>query len=791
MGNRLREMFRMTDRPADEFLPYRGHVTDEIVLLEDGTHIGVLRLEGKPLTLLDDIPRYAERRRRHAAMRGLTDTNITVVEHHICHDRVEPFQLGEFRSAFSREFAEKYISGIQKDMKSRDWFITVMVHPRMLDGLANRMFGKQAEADDALILQVESRMRTLRAMLREYAPQRLGVRVENGLVYSEIGEAIRMVLYGRWQPVPMTRGKLAAQIYTDRVVCGMRGFEVAKPGRSSWGVMLGFREYPEIVPPRIMDAVLSSKHRLVMTNSFRFRTASASSDRMALRQRRMTNAGDRAHSLREGLDDAIDDVQSGREIMGDHQWSLAVHADSLEELATAADSIKNLLSNHLALSQEEMGCFPAYWSQVPGCSEATKARHGDVKLMNFCSFSPLVGFPKGDQEPHWDRPTTRFITSGNTAVDYSPHARRVGNTILMGGTGFGKTTTIGGFDIMLEQNLVPRNGLSIIFDKDASNELSVLARGGYYAKIRKGQDSGMAPLKAISDTPEARAFMEEFTVGLIMADGKGEPPGDQLDRIKDAIEFSLRLPAEMRSLLGLRQFLDHGDDSTGARLERWCRGGPYGWAFDGQKDVIKLDKSVVGIDNTELLTDDMYVIRQPAAAYQFFRVREKVGRGVRAACYVDEGASYLPDARFAAGFDAFSRELRKGNGMLWFAAHHPADLFNHPAGKTLLALSPRKFLFPNPEANENDYRTMLKCSPAEIEAVMTGMLSMGEGTFLVKTATGSFVARTPIHDPEFIAVLSSDPLRAELWHTIGRELDTEDPDLIWSVYRTRHKEAKQ
>jgi type IV secretion system protein VirB4 len=784
-------MFRLTDKPADEFLPYRGHVTDDIVLLEDGTHLGVVRLDGKPLTLLDDIPRYAARRSRHAAMRGLTDTNISVVEHHICHDKVEPFQLGEFRSKFSREFAEKYISGIQKDMKSRDWFITVMAHPRMLDGLANRFFGAEAKADEALILQIETRMRTLKAMLREYAPQRLGIRAENGVVYSEIGEAIRMVLYGRWQPVPMTRGKLAGSIYTDRIVCGMRGFEVVKPGKSSWGVMLGFREYPEIAPPRLMDAILASKHRLVMTNSFRFRTASAASDRMALKQRRMSNAGSGTHSLSEGLDEAIDDVRSGREIMGDHQWSLAVHADSLEDLATATDEIKSLLSRSVALSQEELGCFPAYWSQVPGCSEATKGRHGDVKLMNFCSFSPLVGFPKGDREPHWGRPATRFVTSGNTAVDYSPHSRRVGNTILMGGTGYGKTTTIGGFDIMLEQNLVPRNGLSIIFDKDASNELSVLARGGYYAKIRKGQDSGMAPIKAISDTPEARAFMEEFTVGLIMADGKGEPPGDQLDRIKDGIEFNLRLPAEMRSLLGLRQFLDHGDDSTGARLERWCRGGPYGWAFDGEKDVIKLEKSVVGIDNTELLTDDMYVIRQPAAAYQFFRVREKVGRGVRAACYVDEGASYLPDARFSAGFDAFSRELRKGNGMLWFAAHHPADLFNHPAGKTLLALSPRKFLFPNPEANEDDYRTMLKCSPAEIEAVMTGMLSMGEGTFMVKTSTGSFIARTPIKDPEFIAVLSSDPLRAELWHRIGRELGTEDPDLIWSVYRTRHEEAKQ
>ena len=55
-----------------------------------------------------------------------------------------------------------------------------------------------------------------------------------------------------------------------------------------------------------------------------------------------------------------------------------------------------------------------------------------------------------------------------------------------------------------------RGGMSVILDKDASNELSVLARGGYYVKIRKGRDSGMAPLKAVSNTPEARAWLEEF-----------------------------------------------------------------------------------------------------------------------------------------------------------------------------------------------------------------------------------------------------------------------------------------
>src|SRR5690242_3164004 len=66
----------LTDKPADEYLPWRGHVTDHIVLLADGTHVSVLRLDGKPLSLLDEPARYAERRRRHAVLRSLADTNV-------------------------------------------------------------------------------------------------------------------------------------------------------------------------------------------------------------------------------------------------------------------------------------------------------------------------------------------------------------------------------------------------------------------------------------------------------------------------------------------------------------------------------------------------------------------------------------------------------------------------------------------------------------------------------------------------------------------------------------------
>ena len=239
--------------------------------------------------------------------------------------------------------------------------------------------------------------------------------------------------------------------------------------------------------------------------------------------------------------------------------------------------------------------------------------------------------------------------------------------------------------------------MSIILDKDGSNELSVLARGGYYVRIRRGQDSGMAPLKALPDTEEARSWLEEFVKGLIMADGKGEPPADQIERIRYAIVFMMRRPPNCARSAACAS---SSTTATTARAPVWSGGAGAARSAGrsmASEDLIRLDAGVVGIDNTEILPDDMITVRAPAAAYQLFRIREKVGRGVRAAVYVDE-AAVLPARRSVCRRvrRLLSRELRKGNGLLWMMIHHPQDFSNHPVGKAMLANCPTKLLFPNP-----------------------------------------------------------------------------------------------
>ena len=98
------------DVPADEFLPLLWHVTDHVVQHADGSLGTTFRLPGRPLGLTDLDGRYAARRQRHAAYRALFDTNVTIYEHHVCHDVVLPFAPGATRSAYARELLEHFAS---------------------------------------------------------------------------------------------------------------------------------------------------------------------------------------------------------------------------------------------------------------------------------------------------------------------------------------------------------------------------------------------------------------------------------------------------------------------------------------------------------------------------------------------------------------------------------------------------------------------------------------------------------------------------------------------------------
>ena len=134
------------------------------------------------------------------------------------------------------------------------------------------------------------------------------------------------------------------------------------------------------------------------------------------------------------------------------------------------------------------------------------------------------------------------------------------------GTERGKTTLL---LFLLAQ--AEKLGVTVVFfDKDRGGEILSRALGGTYLVLPSGQPTGMAPLRALSDTPEDRDFLIGWVTHLLRAGGYSVLPDDSR-RIAQGVRTLLRLPPQHRSLSELRSFLGQQNVAgAGAHLERWC-----------------------------------------------------------------------------------------------------------------------------------------------------------------------------------------------------------------------------
>jgi type IV secretion system protein VirB4 len=624
-------------------------------------------------------------------------------------------------------------------------------------------------------------------------PVRLGLREAGGVLFSEIAEALRLFLTAHVLPVPMVSGSLGGSIYTDRVICGRRGFEVRSPGRPSFGSMLGFKEYPDRTRPGMLNDLLAAECRVVLTNSFRFHSRAAATGSLARKQAQMANAGDRALSQMEALHEAMDDVASNQATMGSHHVSVALHADSLPELERRTGEIRASLTNAgVSVAVEDLGTEAAYWAQLPG-NAAWRTRPGDISSRNFVGFSSLDGYPQGGPSPEWGAPLLRLLTSAETGFDLSLHVGGLPHLAIFGPSGSGKTVFLGMLVAALER-VTGSGGTVVLFDKDNANEILVRALGGRYLTLRAGEPSGLAPLRALPNTPEARVWLLRFVVGLIRADDGPQPDAVELRRLAKAIAFQMRMPPALRSIAGLCAWLvGEGNASAGKRLERWGRDGDLGWAFDGEIDAFDPDAGLVGVDVSALLEDE--AVRGPAAAYLLHRVRAVID-GRRFVLAADEFWAFLPDERFARAFEDFALTLRKGNGALVIATQQPQQVLRHPIGATLVSNMPTKILFPNPSASRSAYcdagdgAESLHCTPGEFRAVTEDM-AVGPRSMLVKRDSGSVICRVelPASMAPHLAVLSGKVGTVRLLRRIRQELGTDDPSVLLPEFQRRLPEA--
>jgi len=751
-------------------LPYARHVTDQIVALDTGALMVSFRIDGASFETADVRDLNDWHSKLNGAWRNLASDRLAIW-HHLVRRRDDAYPTGAFRSDFARDLDAAYRRRVSaEEMYVNELYISLVLHPgrdaadraQALAGRFGQVFGakardaKAAERDADNVKRIEDAGRDLAQYLARYGATALGLTERNGLFFSEPMSLLRLILTGRPEPVPLVRGHLGSAIYTARAIFGREALEIRDVAEARYAGVFGIKEYPATTRPGLLDGLLSARFAFVAAQSFSFLSKASARAVMERKQNQMTSARDRATSQIAGLDDALDDLMSNRFVMGDHQASLLVYGYSPAELAGHMSKARALLADSgMVVAREDLALEAAFWAQFPG-NFKLRARPAAINSRNFAALAPFHTHPAGKAEGnHWGSAVALLKTSAGSPFYFNFHVGDIGHTFICGPTGSGKTVVQ---NFMLAQ-LEKLGAQQVFIDKDRGAEIFVRASGGTYLALKTGQPTGFAPFKALDYTPANRSFLAALVRQL------GAPTDRRLSAQEDrAIEAAVLAlaplrPAE-RSISALRALLGQRDaGGVGARLDRWCKGGPLGWVLDNEADALSLDARFLGFDMTHVL--DHAEVRTPIMMYLLHRLAALVD-GRRLVVDIDEFWKALGDEAFRGLAQDGLKTYRKQNAFMVFGTQSPADVLRSDISHTILEQCATKVFLPNPHAQARDYVDGFGLTTREFQLVRED-LAPERRQFLVKQGLNAVVVELHLDGlSDELAILSGRTETVEL-----------------------------
>lgn len=787
---------------AAQHIPYRSHVSGNVVRTVAGDYVLAFRLSGAGFESADDEALNNWHERLNVTWRNIASPNVALWTHIV--RRRERAVRGEcLGSGFADQLAAKYQQRLSREtLMVNELYVSVVYRPvaGAATGLAAKLLsrrtgvGVKADLSDALEA-CEKLGQTLMASLARYEPESLGAYARNGRSYSRLLEFFALLLNGEWQAVPLPRAPLNEVLATTRPLFGSEVIEYRLPTDTRLGAVLGIKEYPTPTSVGMVNPLLSAPFPFVLTQSFAFLGKATAQGLLQRQHARMANAGDFAVSQAEELVEALDALTSNEFVMGDHHFTLQVLADAsptrtgdaeaqrLKALNDAVAQARTLLADTgMTVAREDLALEAAFWAQLPG-NFSHRPRKAPITSRNFSAMAAFHNFPVGRARGnHWGDALALLISSARSPYYFSLHAtdpndpeggsrKDTGHTFICGPTGSGKTVFIGFLVALLARQGVTQ----VLFDKDQGLEILVRALGGEYLPLRHGAPTGFNPLQ-LPDTPGNLEFQKTWLRAL--ARGPMAFTTREEADLDHALRGTLALDRGARRLSRLIEFTDATRaEGIHARLARWCEstGGDYAWAFDNPQDSVLArlaGQPVLGFDVTEFLDND--IVRPPITLYLFHCVRQLLD-GRPFVCWADEFSRLLSDAAFEQFAKDGLKVWRKLNGVFCAATQSPSDALLSPISRTIIEQTATKVFFPNPDADADEYIQGFGLTEREFKLIKE-QLEPGSRLFLIKQGHSSVVCELDLKgfDAE-LAVISGRASTVECLHQIMAEVGS-DPE---------------
>lgn len=786
--------------PCSAFIPYTGHVTENVIRCTNGEYVFVVRLQGAAHESADVADINVWHEQLNGYLRNTASPNVALWTHIVRREYGE-YPGGEFPPGFTRDLNERYRTQIEcETMLVNELYLTVVYRPEPMK--ANRWLDKllgvnekdaQARQIEELEVVADLQSTTLTALER-YEPEILGCYEHKSVMFSEAMEFLGFLVNGEWRRMPLPRAEIREVLATSRPFFGKGGtMSLLTPTETQYGAALAIQEYPSVTVPGILNDLLSMPFQMIISQSFTFLSKGVAIGRMKRQQARMTNANDDAVSQIEDIDEALDDLTSNRFVMGTHSLSILIRASDTKKLAENISKTGAVLSDGgMKWAREDAALPGAFWAQLPANFEY-RVRPGDITSRNFAGFSSFHNYPMGHiRGNQWGDAVTVFRTTSGAPYYFNfhrgesgdfrrtakldPNHKDLANTMVIGKAGTGKTVLEMMLLAQLQKFHQPEAGkvLScVLFDKDLGASVGVRAMGGRYYPLKNGIPSGFNPFQQ-EPTPNNITFLENLVKQLVKHESLPITPRDERE-ISEAVRGVMGASKPLRRLGSLLEFLDPTEDNgLHMRLSKWCNDGPFAWLFDNDEDTLRLDEcSMVGFDVTEFL-DNEYT-RTPTIMYLFHRIESLID-GRRIPIFMDEFWKLLDDPAFEDLTGNKLVTIRKQDGFLVMFTQSPRQVLQSKIAYAIVGQTATKIFLPNPEADRDDYVNGFKLTQREFEIVK----SLGEKSrkFLIKQGQNSVVAELNLRGFEDeLAVLSGNTATSLLAERLVEELG-DDPN-VW------------
>ena len=778
---------------ASSFIPYSRHFDDTTLKTKAGYLLKVIKIEGLPFETADQIDLNTRKNIRATLLRGISNSRFAVY-HHTIRRRVCDKLPGLFENDWCRNLDNEYQEKLsQKNMFVNEQFITIVRRPPqskigLMANISGTLFSSvdrsaRQQKDLENLRAINEAVNNILSTLEPYKPRVLKVvDTENGS-FSEPLSFLSYLVNLENKPIRLPACSIADYLPEKRLSFGRETFELRGAASSNvkLGAVLSVKEYDNATGPGMLDSFLRLPHEFILTQSFGFVDRQTSLSAMNEAERKMIASEQGAESLIVDIQEAKNDLSSGKSSFGEHHISLTVFADNKDQLdKSISDSLSAFTNLGLICVREDVNLEPAFWANLPANFNYI-SRRSLISNRNFASFASLHTFPAGSkQENHWGSAITRLETTSGTPYWFNFHERDVGNFTVIGPTGTGKTVLLT-FLMAQAQRLKPR---SVYFDKDRGAEIFIRAIGGEYTIVSPGKPTGLNPLQ-LEDTPKNRGFLRDWLQLLVSDDNHQRLTSKEIDIISDAVNANFEAPPENRRLRYIAELLaGYGAEqgsSLGEKIAKWHTKGERAWLFDNEQDSLALDNSTIGFDLTSILDDK--ISRAPWLLYIFHRIDELLD-GEKTILMLDEGWKMLDDPVFTARIKDWMKTIRKQNGILGFATQSVRDALNSEVGDTIIEQSFTQIFLPNNKASEEDYCKGFGLTGQELMIIRE--LTPESRCFLIKHGTDSVIAKLDLSNmDDFIAVLSGRTETVKLLEDIMKEKGTSPEDWLDTFLQRR------